>query len=348
MATDGSRNSANRGGGGPVRTSERIGTDTRKGWTVDVTQRRFSARARRARHSRRRAFSTPRTMPAATSPQTSATAWRACSRTPRSTASSSRRWPTSAASSALRSCVPDSPRALSRRCPRASGSSRPRATRRSRTGPRGADVDVGRGRRRPRRRRARCSRAPARRAPVRAAGWLPVPQVVPGVVDKLFQPLTLEDLLLSGQATGEHRPLRGRGHRDLAAPRVSLRAALKPECTLGFTTPRTSRSRRSRRRSTISDELIEDAPAVQSFINGQLSLFVQIEVERQLLRGTSGGNEVQGLLTSPRRPGLRRRHRGRQQGGAALQGHERHARLGVRRAGVDRHASRPTGRRSGC
>jgi HK97 family phage major capsid protein len=37
---------------------------------------------------------------------------------------------------------------------------------------------------------------------------------------------------------------------------------------------------------------------VQSYINGRLSLFVMIEEERQLLRGTSGGNEVQGILTS--------------------------------------------------
>jgi hypothetical protein len=42
----------------------------------------------------------------------------------------------------------------------------------------------------------------------------------------------------------------------------------------------------------------EDAPAIQTLINGQLSLFVRIESERQLLRGTSGGDEVQGLLTS--------------------------------------------------
>ena len=46
-------------------------------------------------------------------------------------------------------------------------------------------------------------------------GLVPVPQVVPGVVDKLFQPLTFEDLLLSGQATGPSRPLRGRRHRHV-------------------------------------------------------------------------------------------------------------------------------------
>ena len=43
---------------------------------------------------------------------------------------------------------------------------------------------------------------------------------------------------------------------------------------------------------------MEDATSVQSFINSRLALFVQIEVERQLFRGASGGNEVQGILTS--------------------------------------------------
>ena len=50
--------------------------------------------------------------------------------------------------------------------------------------------------------------------------------------------------------------------------------------------------------AVVSDELLSDAPAVQSLINGRLGVFVNIEVERQLIRGTAGGNEVQGLLTS--------------------------------------------------
>jgi hypothetical protein len=49
---------------------------------------------------------------------------------------------------------------------------------------------------------------------------------------------------------------------------------------------------------TISDELLEDAPAITMFVNNQLSLFCRLESERHLLRGTSGGNEVQGLLTA--------------------------------------------------
>ena len=45
----------------------------------------------------------------------------------------------------------------------------------------------------------------------------------------------------------------------------------------------------------VSDELLEDAPSIQSYLNGRLTLFVSIEEERQLLRGT-GTNELIGLF----------------------------------------------------
>ena len=48
----------------------------------------------------------------------------------------------------------------------------------------------------------------------------------------------------------------------------------------------------------MSDELLQDAPAVQTFVNSLLGLLVNLEVERQLLRGAAGGNEIQGSLTS--------------------------------------------------
>jgi len=41
-------------------------------------------------------------------------------------------------------------------------------------------------------------------------GFAPVPQVVPGVVDKLFQDLSVEDLLLAGQASLSRSYRRGR------------------------------------------------------------------------------------------------------------------------------------------
>jgi hypothetical protein len=71
----------------------------------------------------------------------------------------------------------------------------------------------------------------------------------------------------------------------------------KPESTLGLTTT-DEPIKKIATLLPVSEEMLEDAPAIQSYINGRLSLFVKIEEERQLLRGTSGGNEVQGILTS--------------------------------------------------
>ena len=74
-------------------------------------------------------------------------------------------------------------------------------------------------------------------------------------------------------------------------------AGLKPESTIAVSTL-DEPVKKVATSIIVSDELLDDAPAVSTFVNGQLSQFIQIEVERQLLRGTQGGNEVQGLLTS--------------------------------------------------
>ena len=126
-------------------------------------------------------------------------------------------------------------------------------------------------------------------------GLLPVPQVVPGVVEKLFQPLKLENLLLSGQATGNQVRYGVEGTASSAAAGVA-EGGNKPESTLGYGVA-DEPIRKVATTLQISDELLEDAPAIQQFVNGRLSLFVNIEVERQLFRGTSGGNEVQGIFT---------------------------------------------------
>ncbi|HMF60774.1 MAG TPA: phage major capsid protein, partial [Vicinamibacterales bacterium] len=123
-----------------------------------------------------------------------------------------------------------------------------------------------------------------------------VPQVVPGVVEKLFQPLTFADLLLSGQASTNSLRYVVEGTATSGAAGVA-EAGNKPESTLGLTTT-DEPIKKIATLLPISEEMIEDAPAIQSYINGRLTLFVRIEEERQLFRGTSGGNEVQGILTS--------------------------------------------------
>jgi HK97 family phage major capsid protein len=123
-----------------------------------------------------------------------------------------------------------------------------------------------------------------------------VPQVVPGVVDKLFQRLTVADLFLSGQASTNSIRYVVEGTATSGAAGVA-EGGTKPESTVGLTTT-DEPIKKIATFLPVSDEMLEDAPAIQSYINGRLSLFVKIEEERQLLRGTSGGNEVQGLLTS--------------------------------------------------
>jgi HK97 family phage major capsid protein len=133
-------------------------------------------------------------------------------------------------------------------------------------------------------------------SPGTGGAFVPVPQVVPGVVETLFQPLTLESLLLAGQASGNAIRYAVEGTATSGAAGVA-EAGTKPESTLAFST-RDEPVKKIATVCVISDELIEDAPAVQTFVNGQLSSFVQTEAERQLFRGTSGGNEVQGIFTS--------------------------------------------------
>jgi HK97 family phage major capsid protein len=127
-------------------------------------------------------------------------------------------------------------------------------------------------------------------------GWVPAPQVVNGVVQRLFQPLRFEELLMSGQATTSTVRYAVEGTATSAAAGVA-EAGLKPESTLAYSTV-DEQVKKIATTVQISDELLEDAPAITTFINSRLTLFVQIETERQLFRGTAGGNEVQGLLTS--------------------------------------------------
>jgi HK97 family phage major capsid protein len=123
-----------------------------------------------------------------------------------------------------------------------------------------------------------------------------VPQVVPGVVEKLFQRLTVADLMLQGQASTNAVRYVVEGTATSGAAGVA-EGGTKPESSVGLATT-DEPIKKIATMLPVSEEMLEDAPAIQSYINGRLALFVKIEEERQLLRGTSGGNEVQGLLTS--------------------------------------------------
>jgi HK97 family phage major capsid protein len=124
--------------------------------------------------------------------------------------------------------------------------------------------------------------------------FVSVPEVVPGVVQKLFQPLSIEAALSARTTASPTVRYIQQGTATSGASGVAEGGA-KPESMLGFSTV-DEPVKKIATITYVSQEMIEDASAVQMFINGQLSLFVQVETERQLLRGVAGGNEVQGLL----------------------------------------------------
>jgi hypothetical protein len=125
-------------------------------------------------------------------------------------------------------------------------------------------------------------RAPGRRAPARAAGLSRSPRWSPGVVGKLFQPLTLEALLSSGQALNNTVRYAVESTATSGAAGVA-EGGTKPESTLAFTTVDESVKKVATVVHT-SDELIDDAPAMQSFVNGEPTRFVNIEVKVEPVR----------------------------------------------------------------
>lgn len=129
------------------------------------------------------------------------------------------------------------------------------------------------------------------------AGLIPVPQVIPGVVDTLFQPLRVEDLLLSGQTSTNSLRYVVEGTATNSAAAVAEGAA-KPASDLALST-KDEPVKKVATVLTVSDEMLEDVQQVQSYINGRLSLFVRIQSEASIVSG-AGTNDLVGLTDNAR------------------------------------------------
>jgi HK97 family phage major capsid protein len=125
------------------------------------------------------------------------------------------------------------------------------------------------------------------------AGRLPAPQVAPGVVSKLFEPLGVGDVFATAQATTNTVRYIIEGTATNAAAGVA-EGGTKPESTIGASTV-DEPVKKIATLLPVSDELLEDGVQIQQYLNGRLSLFVKMEEERQLLRG-AGTNELVGLF----------------------------------------------------
>ncbi|MEK6250664.1 MAG: phage major capsid protein [Actinomycetota bacterium] len=125
------------------------------------------------------------------------------------------------------------------------------------------------------------------------AGLIPAPQVLPGAVTTLFETLSVASLFASGVATTSSVRYVNEGTAVSGAAGVAEGGA-KPPSDLTYSTV-DEPVKKIATSLTVSDELLDDVSNVSQFVNGRLSLFVRIEEERQLLRGT-GTNELVGIL----------------------------------------------------
>jgi HK97 family phage major capsid protein len=125
-------------------------------------------------------------------------------------------------------------------------------------------------------------------------GGGPVPPMYEtGGVAKLFEPLGVSDLFGSSTTTASQVRYVVEGTATSAATGVA-EGGVKPESTITVSEVNEPVKKIAHTLS-ISDELLEDAPSIQSYLNERLSLFVSIEEERQLLRG-AGTDALIGLL----------------------------------------------------
>jgi len=72
----------------------------------------------------------------------------------------------------------------------------------------------------------------------------------------------------------------------------------KPESALGFT-QRNAQVRKLATVLPVTDELLQDQPAAQAYVDGRLRIFMQLTEESQLVSGSGVAPNLQGILNTP-------------------------------------------------
>lgn len=120
------------------------------------------------------------------------------------------------------------------------------------------------------------------------------PDVQPGILPLLFRRLTVAALIPQGQTGGiTVRYLQETTFTNAAAP--TAEGALKPESTLVFAQV-DEPVRKIAHFLPVTEEMLEDVPGIRSYIDGRLTLGVQLTEEDQLLNGNGTPPNLQGIL----------------------------------------------------
>jgi HK97 family phage major capsid protein len=122
-----------------------------------------------------------------------------------------------------------------------------------------------------------------------------VPQYLPGIQPLNFAPLLVADLFAQGTTTSNLLTyMREKVFTNAAAP--VLEGGSKPESTLTFESA-SDPVRKLAHWLPVTEEMLEDEPAVRAYIDARLRLGILQKEEQQLLNGTGVAPELAGLLT---------------------------------------------------
>lgn len=117
----------------------------------------------------------------------------------------------------------------------------------------------------------------------------------PGALPILFERLTVADLLAAGQTTSNLVRYVEETVADNSAVGTVAEGAEKPEVALELDLV-DEPVRKIAAFLPVSDEMLEDAAQIRSYLDARLGLFVRIEEENQLLNGDGTGTDLDGLL----------------------------------------------------
>jgi HK97 family phage major capsid protein len=123
-------------------------------------------------------------------------------------------------------------------------------------------------------------------------------QYQPGVVETLFQRLTIADLLATSTTTASNVAYVEETTATNAADSVAEQG-VKPESTLAFS-ERTEPVRKIATLLPVTDEMLEDAPQIQAYINQRLQLFIKTTEENQIVLGSGTAPDIRGFVATTR------------------------------------------------
>lgn len=120
-------------------------------------------------------------------------------------------------------------------------------------------------------------------------GYANYQQNLPGVIPIAAEPLTVADLMPSSQATAPQVQF----FKELTATNAAAATAesgTKPESAFDFKAS-TANVKKISTFLPVADEMLEDAPGIQAYLNNRLTAFIRTEEERELLRGDQANSD---------------------------------------------------------